>query len=156
MKKYILLLSIIALITCKTEKNYEDDKELCKILGEMTVNDQKFRGSERYSKPVNKIKKDSIWKLQTQIDEINTKLLIDITKKRGWVSREELGCEEYIAPWVIFRHSPKKYWKEIRPLIEKEYAEKRMVVGDYMMIDNHLKGRPMIDFNEVLKEKSSD
>ena len=44
---------------------------------------------------------------------------------------------------MIFRHAPKKYWNEIQPLIEKEFAEKRMEKGDFWFIDNHLKGRPM-------------
>jgi hypothetical protein len=44
---------------------------------------------------------------------------------------------------IIFRHAPKDFWNEIRPLIEKEFAEKRMGSGDYGLIDNHLRGRPM-------------
>jgi hypothetical protein len=87
--------------------------------------------------------RDSLWEIQSEIDKKNTKLLIDITKKRGWISKDGLGCTEYIAPVIIFRHAPEKYWEEIKPLIEKEYAEKRMESGDYGFIDNHLRGRPM-------------
>jgi len=87
--------------------------------------------------------RDSLWEIQTEIDKKNTKLLIDITEKRGWPSKDELGCNEYIAPMLIFRHAPKEFWEEIKPLIDKEYAEKRMGSGDYWFIDNHLRGRPM-------------
>jgi len=199
MKRLIIASIFLTIISCKNENNYDDDRELCRILGEMTENDQKYRNSPQLSEPffkildslritenltreqykklpkekqleygkraraiadripkVDKKEKDSIWNLQIKFDEKNTELLIDITNKRGWVSREELGCEEYISPWVIFRHSPEKYWKEIRPIIEKEYAEKRMVAGDYIMIDNHLKGRPMIDLNKKLNEMVKD
>ncbi len=90
--------------------------------------------------------RDSLWKIQSEIDKKNTKLLIDITKKRGWVSRQQLGCTEYISPMIIFRHAPEEFWEEIRPLIENEYAEKRMGSGDYGMIDNHIRGRPL-DWN---------
>ena len=90
--------------------------------------------------------RDSLWRIQSEIDRQNTKLLIDITKKRGWVSKAELGCEAYIAPVIIFRHAPREFWPEIRPLIEKEFAEKRMGEGDYGFIDNHIKGRPL-DWN---------
>ena len=82
--------------------------------------------------------RDSLWEIQSEIDKKNTKLLIDITKKRGWISKDGLGCTEYIAPVIIFRHAPEKYWEEIKLLIDKEYAEKRMGSGDYGFIDNHI------------------
>jgi len=90
--------------------------------------------------------RDSLWEIQSEIDKKNTKLLIDITKKRGWVSKKELGCTEYIAPVIIFRHAPEEFWDEIKPLIDKEYAEKRMGSGGYGFINNHLRGRPL-DWN---------
>ncbi|WP_298239297.1 hypothetical protein [uncultured Algibacter sp.] len=97
--------------------------------------------------------RDSLWQIQTGIDKKNTKLLIDITKKRGWVSKDGLGCTEYIAPVIIFRHAPEEFWEEIKPLIDKEYAEKRMGSGDYGFIDNHLRGRPM-DFGNGIEIKT--
>ena len=42
---------------------------------------------------------------------------------------------------MIFRHAPQEFWDEIKSIIEKDYAEKRMGSGDYFFIDNHLKGR---------------
>jgi len=51
---------------------------------------------------------------------------------------------------IIFRHAPEEYWKEIKPLIDKEFAEKRMGKGDYWFIDNHLNGRPL-DFGNGIK-----
>ncbi|NJB38202.1 hypothetical protein [Croceivirga sp. JEA036] len=90
--------------------------------------------------------RDSLWKIQSQIDRKNTRTLIDITKNRGWVSKAELGCEEYISPVIIFRHAPKEFWPEIRQLIDKEFTENRMGEGDYSFIDNHIKGRPL-DWN---------
>ncbi|OQD42777.1 hypothetical protein BUL40_09680 [Croceivirga radicis] len=98
--------------------------------------------------------RDSLWQIQTEIDRKNTKLLIDITKKRGWVSKDGLGCTEYIAPVIIFRHAPEEYWEKIKPLIDKEYAEKRMGSGDYEFIDNHLRGRPL-DWNPNNKNEKS-
>ena len=89
---------------------------------------------------------DSLWKIQSEIDRKNTKLLIDIVKKRGWVSKNQLGCTEYISPMMIFRHAPEEFWNEIRPLIEKEYSEKRMGSDCYGIIDNHIRGRPL-DWN---------
>jgi hypothetical protein len=96
---------------------------------------------------------DSLWNIQSAIDHKNTQLLIDITKKRGWVSKDGLGCSEDIAPVLIFRHAPEEFWDELKPLIDKEYAEKRMTVGDYEFIANHLKGRPM-DFGNGIKVRT--
>ncbi|MEZ2414517.1 hypothetical protein ACA086_06085 [Muriicola sp. E247] len=86
---------------------------------------------------------DSLWAIQKEIDLKNSKLLIDITKKRGWVSKEQLGCTQNIAPVIIFRHTPRELWEKIRPVVEKEYSEKRMEDGDYWFITNHLDGRPL-------------
>jgi len=135
----ILLISIIlfSIFSCKKENDFKNDSELCTLLSEMHISDQSIRGLDSWTIS------DSLWVEQNKIDKTNTKLLIDITKKRGWVSKKELGCTEYIAPMLIFRHAPREFWKEIKPLIEKEYAEKRMGKGCYEFIDDHLRGRPM-------------
>ncbi len=149
--KNILLTVIIlfSILSCKKENNYENDSKLCTLLAEMLKSDQSIRGLDLWTIS------DSLWKTQTEIDKKNTKLLIEITKKRGWVSKDGLGCIEYIAPVILFRHAPKEFWKEIKPLIDKEYAEKRMGQGDYWFIDNHLKGRPM-DFGNGEIEIKTD
>ena len=90
---------------------------------------------------------DSLWGIQTELDNHNTELLINIVKKRGWVDKTSLNCKEYAATWVIFRHSQEKYWNEIRPLIEKAYKEKKLGGMEYTMIDNQLKGRPSLKFD---------
>ncbi|GGZ65759.1 hypothetical protein [Mesonia mobilis] len=85
---------------------------------------------------------DSLWEIQSKIDIENTKTLIDITKKRGWVSKKQLKCKNYISPVLIFRHAPEKFWKDLKPLIEKEFKAGRMNSGDYWFINNHINGRP--------------
>lgn len=137
----ILFISII-ILSCKKENNYENNDELCAILSEMNESDQQIRNLKELKNGSQKIK-DSLWEIQNHIDHENTELLIEIIKKRGWISHSELGCSEYIAPVVIFRHAPKKYWNEIQSLIDKEYAEKRIGKGDFWFIDNHLKDRHM-------------
>jgi len=187
-KILILCFTLIILISCQEKNKYEDKDELCRILGEMTANDQKYRGlpkmidpyfsvldslrtansmsREEYGKlsldeqlewdkkaraisekkpRISKQKQDSLMDLQIKIDNKNTELLIDIIKEKGWVTKNGLGCEEYVSAWIIFRHSQSEYWNEIREIIEKEKAENRIGDGDYMMIDNHIKGRPMLD-----------
>ena len=94
--------------------------------------------------------RDSLWKVQSRIDRKNTELLIEITRKRGWVSKKQLGCTEYISPMIIFRHAPKEFWEEIRPLIKKEYEEKRMESATYGFIENHINGRPLLDLENKI------
>ena len=159
----------------------QGDSEFCLQLYEMSVKDQKYRGSssnpmtkylivldslissdgmnkEDFPEQENKLKKqarqmareqtkpliaknDSLRRLQLRLDEENTKELIDIIKKRGWVTSKILKCEEKFKTVIIFRHAPKKYWKKIWPLIEQEKSAKRLSEYEYYIIDNHIQGR---------------
>ncbi|WP_400074850.1 hypothetical protein [Winogradskyella sp. R77965] len=94
--------------------------------------------------------RDSLWDIQEEIDIKNTKLLIEITKKRGWVSKDGLGCTEYISPMIIFRHAPEEFWEEIRPLIKKEYEEGKMNSATFGFIENHLDGRPLLELEKKI------
>ena len=85
---------------------------------------------------------DSLFAIQQKLDEKNTKKLLDLTKKHGWLTSKSLRCNKQFKTSLIFRHAPKKYWKEVRLLIEKEKEAKRISEYEYDIIDNHLKGRP--------------
>lgn len=149
MKKTLLTLFIsLSILSCKKENNYDNDEKLCKLLSEMFSNDQRIRKMDLLKNGTSN-QKDSLWKIQKQIDKQNTELLIEITEKRGWVSKKELGCDGKLAPVVIFRHSPKEYFEKIKELIETESKAGRMKSGDYMFIENHLKGRPDFDIQIV-------
>ena len=134
MKRWILI-SIIIVFSCQAENKYKDTEQLCELLAQMAEKDQQFRKTTTaYNANAEK---------QQKLDLDNTKILIEITKERGWPTKNNIGCEEYYSPVAIFRHAPEYYWKEISPLIEKEYQEKRMSEGDYKLILNHLEGRPL-------------
>lgn len=92
---------------------------------------------------------DSIRILQSEIDHYNTKRLIEIIEKHGWVDKQSLNCNQYFSTWVFFRHAPKEYFPIIRKIIEKAKISNKLGDSEYMLIDNHLKGRPMFDFNYV-------
>ena len=85
---------------------------------------------------------DSLLALQKNIDAYNTRKLIEITKKHGWLTAKGLECKEKFKTVLIFRHAPKKYWDEVRAIIEKERTTKTLSEYEYYIIDNHLKGRP--------------
>lgn len=154
MKKYqILIITLVIIIlqcACKNENNYENDTELCELLSKMTDDDQKIRNMDLLQNGTQK-QKDSLWKIQKLIDGRNTELLLDITKKRGWVSKNSLNCEKYMAPVVIFRHTPEKYFNEVKEIIDKELQNKRLDGLNYEFINDHLNGRP--GFNLEIIEK---
>ena len=152
-------------------ERFINNTELCEELSEMSINDQKYRGSSenplknfdaildslilmneldkdsflslteneqkdlkqeawglarKKSRPM-MAKNDSLRVIQLKIDEVNTRKLIQIVKKRGWVTSKTLDCKEKFKTVIIFRHAPKKFWKEIRPLIEIEKIFKENV-----------------------------
>ena len=79
--------------------------------------------------------------MQLVNDIETTESLIKIVKKYGFPDIEKLNCEGYAAPFLIFGHSPEKYWKQIGNIIEKERQAGRMVSGDYEYIKWHINGR---------------
>ena len=90
---------------------------------------------------------DSLRVLQKELDAKNTKKLIEIIKKHGWLTDKGLGCKDKFKTVLIFRHAPKEFWGEIRSIIEKERIEKRLSGYEYYVINNHLKGRPPLTKN---------
>ncbi len=185
-KTFTFFLTLIILISCQKKKKYTDKENLCKILGEIHNNDQKYRGLPEMTDPFFRVldslqeannisnadyrklttkeqlewgkkareisektpqmsekKQDSLMQFQIILDNKNTELLIDIIKKKGWIYKNDIGCEEYFSAWLVFRHSQSQYWGEIRTIIDKEKAEDRIGKRDYKMVDNHIKGRPM-------------
>lgn len=130
-----------------SQESIPDTTALCQTLRGMIENDAKylngdilksgtFGRKEIYPKKV----KDSVWVLQRTLDAENTEKLLQLTKKYGWLSDERIVCPK-LNIWLIFRHSPKKYYKEILELIEKEYAEKRLHAFHYHLIKDHVTGK---------------
>jgi hypothetical protein len=79
--------------------------------------------------------------LPLKIDKSNTEKLIELTKKYGWLSDEKTGCSN-LNIWILFRHSQKKYFEQIKKLIEHELNSNRLNNWEYKLIKNHLNGRP--------------
>jgi|GEM_PF-2979852 len=145
MKYYIFLLfGIIVLVACEKKNNYSNNELLCELMYSMIENDQKYRVIEPMT--------DSLWKLQSEIDDYNCETLIEIVKQRGWPHKDRFNCEKHTGGSQIFRHADSRYFEQIEVLIMKEYKAGRMVAGDYNFIKNHLGGRPAISMDELLKE----
>ena len=195
MKNFLIFLMFILATRNDFKSNrLTKENDLCETLYQMSLDDQKYRGtteqiSDKYSDVLDSLilekgldkesflsmpeheqgnvkrqalklaarslkplmeQNDSLRVLQQKLDENNTEKLIAITKKHGWLTSKKIGCKENFKTVLIFRHAPKKYWAEIRSLIEKERIAKRISDYEYYLIDNHLKGRP------PLRKKPSD
>ncbi|MEM6516000.1 MAG: hypothetical protein AAF688_07435 [Bacteroidota bacterium] len=82
----------------------------------------------------------TIIELQTDLDNQNTELLIDIVKKTGYPNENNTVCEKYAG--MIFRHSQSKYFDEIKPLIEVELKKGNINKATYDFFIDHINGRP--------------
>ncbi|QHI38684.1 hypothetical protein IMCC3317_40780 [Kordia antarctica] len=98
---------------------------------------------------ISKVEEDSLMVLQKELDYKTTEKLLEIVKKYGFPDTEKLKCENYAAPFLIFGHAPKKYWKEIDKVIEKEKLANRIGEGDYKYIKWHIGGRKDNEIDQI-------
>lgn len=85
------------------------------------------------------IQKDSLWKLQHNIDKDNTKRLIQIVKKYGYINSENSNSKIPLYP--MFMHTPEEYKNEVLKIIESENSHGNINLRDYKSIKWHLTGR---------------
>ena len=147
------MIVLIALVLCIpiivfSQSKIENKTDLCKLLRELRADDMKYRQlpilkSKDFGHINNfpKHEKDSVWKLQRKLDIKNTKTLLALTRKYGWLSDERVDCKE-LDIWLIFRHSDKPYFAEILEVIEKEHNAKRLNSFQYNLIKHQINGRP--------------
>lgn len=147
MKKIPLLFILMILLSCQ-EKNQYSDAEVCKLLSEIGQNDQKFR-FKLMDTTISKNTKDSLSKLQFDLDNENTELMLEIIHQKGWPNADSLNCNEPPPTIIVFRHAPKEYFDTIQIIIDQELKKGTIDGLNHMFIDNHLKGRPAFKFDTV-------
>ncbi|MFK7748769.1 MAG: hypothetical protein AB8B65_10280 [Kordia sp.] len=147
MKNPILYTILLFSLCTVAQETIPNKTEMCETLMEISKNDQIYRNGAilkdgkfgRKSVYPKKIK-DSVWVLQRKLDDSNTKKLIELTKKYGWLSDERVNCPK-LDIWLIFRHSDKQHYQEILALIEKEHTAKRLNDFQYKLIKDHVTGK---------------
>ncbi|MEJ6793204.1 MAG: hypothetical protein QNK89_10860 [Lacinutrix sp.] len=90
--------------------------------------------------PLYKKSVDSIWSILKVNDSLNTKLLIDITKKYGFPNNKRLGVAQSKA-YKIFSHAPRFYSKDVENLVIEEHKAGRMIEFKKEYILWHVNGR---------------
>lgn len=81
----------------------------------------------------------TIVELQTELDNRNTELLIDIIKNRGYPNKKNSMCKKYAG--MVFRHSQRKYFDEIKILIIGELEKGNLNEASYNFFLDHINGR---------------
>lgn len=141
MKKIIYLILLLPLLLHSQEKKKKIlDASLLEEIELMFDRDLLYRGCILYDKVHLLSEKDrkALWKLQFVIDDENTQKLLEIIKKHGYVDAKNSNIE-YIPMLPFFLHAPKKYWKEIKILIDKEKKKGNINDKSYDKIIAHMK-----------------
>ena len=146
MKVLFLIISLLVTSVITSQEAIIDKSDLCSLVAKMSFTDQLYRkgdvlknwNTDKYSKK----EIDSVWKLQTEIDNMNTEKLIELTQKYGWLSNKKLPCESKHYLFLIFRHSQEQYFDRIAGLIDVELDAGRLDFGHYNNMIHHLHGRP--------------
>lgn len=146
--KVIVIIFLSVSFSVFSQEKIENKVEMCSLLRTLRANDMKYRQlpilkSKGFGHTSNftKHEKDSVWRLQRKLDVKNTKTLLQLTRKYGWLSDERVDCSE-LDIWLIFRHSDKPYFAEILEVIEKEHSAKRLNTFQFNLIKHQINGRP--------------
>lgn len=141
MKKVIYLLFLLPLLLISQEKKKQIlDAALIEEIELMSEYDQLYRGSILYNQQhlLSEKERKTLWKFQFAKDDTNTKRLIEIVKKHGYIDETNSNLE-YVSILPFFLHAPKKYWAEIKILIEKEKKKGNISEAIYDKIISHMK-----------------
>lgn len=151
--KYDLSASEIEFLIKETDEMHEKDQGIRQEFAELDVFygvDSETNGRFLFTKDKKEIlgeeyteykrKGDSLRDIMHSIDEVNTNKLLTLTKKYGFPSKERLGTY-HASAYFIFVHSSRKYFDEIRSLIDKEYEAKRISEYERAYVFWHLDGR---------------
>ena len=85
------------------------------------------------------------------IDELNTQRIIEMTNQYGFPSLGRIKkyykgmLDEEFNPYILIVHAPKKYWEELKGLLNKELEAKYLSRCEYGHILWHLNGRKNIN-----------
>lgn len=83
----------------------------------------------------------------TEIDSANTTRMKEIVKQYGWPSPELVGVDGTEAAFLLVPHAEHEFQKQMLPLVESAYREKKLQGQDYaLLLDRVLvaEGKPQV------------
>lgn len=83
----------------------------------------------------------------TEIDSANTARMKEIVKQYGWPGPELVGVDGTEAAFLLVQHAEHEFQKQMLPLVEKAYRQKKLQGQDYaLLLDRVLvaEGKPQV------------
>jgi hypothetical protein len=81
------------------------------------------------------------------IDRENTERMKEIVRTHGWPGPELVGRDGTQAAWLLVQHSTPEFQREMLPLVEKAYREKKLPGSNYALLLDRVRihqGKPQI------------
>jgi len=148
-----ILLLIVVLAQCG-ERSYNPQYEgenLCKLFAIMSRNDQKNREVFELQENKNTL----AWETQLKMDSVNTELMLEIVRYRGFPSPDNCSCDTF--PDMVFMHSPSSYFTEIQTVINEEHNKNRLDDMRFNLYNYHINDRKIKNINpKYLGETDSE
>lgn len=69
-----------------------------------------------------------------EIDSANTARMKEIVKQYGWPGPELVGVDGTEAAFLLVQHAEHEFQKQMLPLVEKAYREKKLQGQDYALL----------------------
>lgn len=83
----------------------------------------------------------------SEIDSANTERMKEIVKQYGWPGPELVGVDGTEAAFLLVQHAEHEFQKQMLPLVEKAYRQKKLQGQDYaLLLDRVLvaEGKPQV------------
>ena len=158
MKKIALLIYLCSFFAISQESKSIKilDSKLVNEIKLMYERDQLLRGMVLTDKQhlLTTEEKKILWKIQSDIDEYNTKRFIQIIREHGFVDSSNSNVKD-AATYIILMHAPRKYYNDLQKLLQEERKKGNIDKSSYGLITWHIKGRPEPTIN-YLPTKEND
>jgi hypothetical protein len=82
-----------------------------------------------------------------RIDRENTARMQEIVRQHGWPGPELVGRDGTEAAWLLVQHSTPEFQREMLPLVEKAYREKKLRGSNYALLLDRVRvhqGKPQV------------
>src|SRR5688500_1167930 len=82
-----------------------------------------------------------------RIDQENTARMQEIVRQHGWPGPELIGRDGTEAAWLLVQHSTPEFQREMLPLVEKAYREKKLRGSNYALLLDRVRvheGKPQV------------
>ncbi len=125
------------------------NRELMHTLKDIERSDQLYRNTavSGAQRQMTSHYKDSIWRIQTNIDSLNLLKVIAIFDKYGYPGDSLVGSKYSAAAWLVIQQSALKYQEQYLPLIKAAAEKNQLPMSDLALLIDRIEmgnNRPQI------------